>query len=103
MKIVTYSKIGYNAPSQANWAYGIWKVDIIDTSREYCFSYTVKENFGGDSRFSNALKDKKIKIIQTKAVYTLTGTPKITGIAKMPVMDSEEFINEVVIAINIIN
>lgn len=96
MKIITYSKIGYNAPAQANWAYGIWKVDIIDTEREYCHSYTVKENFGGDSRFRRALQEKDIKTIEVKGVYTGTGTPKITGVAKLPIMDSDEFINQII-------
>jgi len=97
MKLITYSKVGYNHPSQANWSYGIWKIDLIDTDNDYCMSYTVKENFGGDSRFKKMLKElKNIKIIETKGVYTGTGTQKITGIASLPVMDSAEFINEVV-------
>ncbi len=54
-RIITYSKIGYNAPSQANWCYYIWKVDFIDTNKNYCTSHTVKENFGGDYRWKEAL------------------------------------------------
>lgn len=96
MKIITYSKVGYNAPSQANWAYGIWKVDLIDTEREYCHSYTVKENFGGDILFRRALQAKGIKVIEVKGVYTGTGTPKITGVAKLPDMDSDVFINQII-------
>lgn len=96
MKLITVSKIGYNHPSQANWSYGIWKVDLIDTKENYCMSYTVKENFGGDSRLRDKLKKFKIKLIETKAVYTSTGTQKITGIASLLNMESDEFIKEVV-------
>lgn len=89
MKLITISKIGYNAPSQANWAYGIWKLDMINTDDKYCMSYTVKENFGGDSR----LRVKYPFIIETKGVYTGTGTQKITGLNKIPLMESEEIYN----------
>ena len=92
-KIVTYSKIGYNHPSQANWSYGIWKVDIIDTKSDYCMSYTVRESFGGDSRFRKALQEADIRVIETKGVI---GTPKITGISKMQIMDSKEFIADII-------
>lgn len=85
-KIITLSKIGYNAPSQANWCYGIWKIDLINTTDKYCMSHIVKENFGGDSR----LKALYPQIIETKGVYTGTGTQKITGIAKLPDMEGEE-------------
>ena len=98
MKLITYSKVGYNHPSQANWSYGIYKVDLINTKDDYCMSYTVKENFGGDSRFKRALivlRNKNIKVIETKGVYTSTGTQKITGIASLPIMDSDEFINQI--------
>lgn len=30
MKQITIAKIGYNAPSQANWTYGIWLVSFVD-------------------------------------------------------------------------
>ena len=63
-------------------------------------SYTVKENFGGDSRFRIAIAKAKIRVIETKGVYTSTGTPKITGIASLPVMDSQEFINQIIEEIN---
>ena len=53
-KIITLSKIGYNAPSGANWCYGIWKLDLINTNQSYNISYTLKEKFGGNSR----LKEK---------------------------------------------
>ena len=74
MKIITYSRIGYNHPSQANWSYGIWKVDLINTDNEYNLSHTVRENFGGDSRFREGLKKLDISVIETKGVYTNTGT-----------------------------
>jgi len=90
MKAITISKIGYNAPSQANWAYGIWKIDFIDTEKQYCFSETVKENFGGDSR----IKKEIPAIIEVKGVYTSTGTPKITGIAKLRNMEDKDLIAE---------
>lgn len=97
MKIITISKIGYNHPSQANWNYGIWKVDTIDTGGyEYQMSYVVRENFGGDSRFRQALELAGIKVNRTKDVYTGTGTPKITGISKMQDMESKEFIAEII-------
>ena len=96
MKIITYSRIGYNHPSQANWNYGIWKVDLIDTNKEYCLSETVLDQFGSDSRFKNLLKEAKVKVIETKGIYTSTGTQKITGIRGLDLMDSPEFINGVI-------
>jgi hypothetical protein len=89
MKIITLSKIGYNAPAQTNWCYGIWKIDTIDTNEKYQMSYVVKENFGGDYR----LKEQIPEIIETKGVYTSTGTQKITGIAGLQNMEDEKFIN----------
>ena len=103
MKIITYSKIGYNHPSQANWSYGIWKIDLITDKADYCMSYTVKETFGGDSRFRKALQDKNIPVLETKGVYTGTGTQKITGIAKLPDMESTDFINEIINDFNGLN
>ena len=96
MKIITISKIGYNAPSGANWAYGIWKIDLIDTKNTYCNSYTVKENFGGDSRFEEEMKKAGVLVIETKGAYTGTGTPKITGISKLQNIEDKDFINEVI-------
>ena len=90
MKLITISKIGYNHPSQANWSYGIWKVDLIDTDSKYCVSHTVKENFGGDSRLSRKLNELSIPNLEVQGVYTSTGTPKITGVAKMLSMEGEE-------------
>lgn len=95
MKLITYSKVGYNAPSQANWAYGIYKIDLIDTEREYCHSYTAKENFGGDSRFRKALQAKGVQVIEVKGVYTGTGAQKITGVSSLPIMDTDEFIEQI--------
>lgn len=93
MKIITISKIGYNAPSQANWSYGIWKIDTIDTANLYNMSYTVKENFGGDSRLRAIIKEKTgYEMIETKGVYTKTGTQKITGVSDMHDMESKEFV-----------
>lgn len=97
MKIVTYSKIGYNHPSQANWSYGIWKVDCIDTNSAYCMSYTVYENFGGDSRFHTMLETHGIKAIETKGVYP---QQKCVGIRSMQNMESSEFINMVIDDVN---
>jgi len=96
MKIITYSKIGYNAPSNANWNYGIWKIDLIDTEKDYCISYTVRETFGGESRFRSRWSNAGLPIIQTKGVYTATGLQKITGISKMLDIESEEFNKEIV-------
>ncbi len=86
MKLITLSKIGYNAPSQANWAWGIWKLDLINTDNQYCMSYTVKEKFGGDSR----LRQLFPQIIETKGVYTKRGGQKISGISSMLDMESKE-------------
>lgn len=96
MKLITISKVGYNHPSQANWSYGVWKVDLIDSeSHPYCMSYTTKENFGGDYRFTQALKDQapELKVIETKGI---PDCPKITGVSRMPILDSEGFIKIVV-------
>ncbi len=89
MKLITYSRIGYNAPSQANWSWGVWKFDIIDTDNQYCMSYTAKENFGGESRVRHQLESKGIKVIETKGVYP---SQKITGIKSIPNMEAAEFI-----------
>lgn len=101
MKIITISKIGYNHPTQANWSYGIYKVDTIDTEKNYCMSYTVKETFGGDSRFISRWNNTKalftIPVIETKGVYPL---PKITGVRKMLDIESEEFNKEIAEFIN---
>lgn len=93
MKIITISKIGYNAPKSANWSYGIWKIDLIDTDNVYSMSYTTKENFGGDSRLRSTVKEKfNYQILETKGVYTGTGTPKITGVSKMLNMEGKELL-----------
>ena len=93
MKIITYSKVGYNHPSQANWKYNVWKVDVIDSTKTYCMSYLVKETFGGDSRFATALKKTGLRVIETKGVYPL---PKVTGVSKMEDIEDEKFINEII-------
>lgn len=91
LKVITYSKVGYNAPSQANWSYGIWKVDFIDTDKKYNMSHTVKENFGGESRMkARVLKEHGYELIETKGIYTATGTPKITGVSKMLDFEGQE-------------
>jgi len=94
MKIITISKIGYNAPSGANWSYGIWKIDCIDTTQVYNMSYTVKENFGGDSRLADVLLNNHcINLIETKGVFP---TQKITGIKSIEDMENKDFIAELV-------
>lgn len=93
------SSVGYNHPSQANWNWGIWKIDLINTNNDYCISYTVKEQFGGDSRFRKALESLGIKVIQSESLYTKTGTPKITGISNLMIMDDQENSQELLTAI----
>lgn len=93
MKIITMSKIGYNHPSQANWSYGIWKIDLINTDDSYCMSYTVKENFGGDSRLRAKVREATgYNMIETKGVYTGTGTQKITGLSTLLEMEGSEIV-----------
>lgn len=95
-KILTMSQIGYNHPSQANWNYGIWKVDLIDPTQRYCMSWTVRETFGGEVRFNDRIKEVTGRdVIETKGVYTGTGTPHITGVRKLQDMESKGFIKEV--------
>lgn len=96
MKIVTISKVGYNAPRSANWAYGVWKIDMLDSDKEYCHSITVKENFGGDSRLKNIMREKGYKLIEVRGVYTGTGAPSLTGMSTLKDMESDEVINEVI-------
>jgi hypothetical protein len=97
MTIITYSKIGYNTPSQANWSYSIYKIDIItDTQSGYAMSFIAKAAHGGESRFVKSLRESSVQLIETKSVYTSTGVPKITGIAKIPDIESEELIKEIV-------
>jgi len=95
-KLIIMSKIGYNHPSQANWSYGIWKIDTIDKDNDYQMSHIVKETFGGDSRFNEALRKIGIKTMESKGVYTNTGTPKITGISTLPDIESKEFIDQII-------
>lgn len=92
MKYITISKIGYNHPSNANWSYGIWQVSTIDTSQDYSMSYTVRESFGGDSRFRKAIFEKTgQKVLEVKGVYP---NQKCTGIRTMESMENKEFIQE---------
>ena len=90
MQLITISKIGYNHPRAANWSYGIYKVDLIDTKSPYNMSHVFKEQFGGDTRFMLALEKLNIKVIKTKDVYTGTGTPSITGVASLLDIESDE-------------
>lgn len=54
-------------------------------------SYVVRENFGGDSR----LRAKYPSIIETKGVYTATGSQKITGVKlDMEGKEVENIIND---------
>lgn len=89
MKIITIQKIGYNAPSQANWCWFVHNLSIIDTTKKNAYTHTllVKENFGGDTRLIKLLTEEyKCDVRQLKSVYTNTGMPKITGVAKMPII-----------------
>ena len=70
MKLVTISSVGYNSPTQANWSYGIYKIDLIDTKDDYCMSYTVSETFGGNVRFAKELKKKRVRVIEQKEYTT---------------------------------
>lgn len=93
MKIITLSQIGYNSPSQANWSYGVWKLDLIDTERAYCMSYTLKENFGDYSRFGNLVKSVTgHEVIETKGVYP---SQRITGIRNIDDLESDETLQTV--------
>lgn len=90
-KIITLSRIGWNHPSQANWSWGIWKLDLIDPNQGYCMSHTLKEQFGGDSRLKRDVEEKLgHKIIETKGSYPQA---KVTGIRSMLNMESEEVLN----------
>lgn len=93
MKLITYSRVGYNHPSQANWSWGIFKVDLIDTKYSYNMAYTVKENFGGDSRFRSAIQDDcdtcGVFLSESKGTYP---PPEVTGVSSMQIMESDEFI-----------
>lgn len=93
MKIITISRIGYNHPINANWSYGIWKIDTIDTSKVYNMSYVVKETFGGDSRFRNEIRKLTgFEVIETKGVVD---TPRIAARSLTDIED-KNFINEIV-------
>lgn len=96
MKIITITNIGYNSPSRANWSYSIYKIDTIDTTLENTInmSYICKEAFMGDGQACNVLAEAiNHKVSLVKGVYTSTGTPRITGVAKMPSATDKELIN----------
>jgi len=95
MKIINISKVGYNHPSQANWSYGIWQVELIDSKEKYNMAYTTREAFGGDSRFREKLEALKIPVVESKGIYTSTGTQKITGVRSLPDLESDVFVAEV--------
>lgn len=93
--MITITKIGYNMPSGANWSYGIWLVSYIDlkeTGNRYFMSWTVKENFGGDSRFKEKIEKLGHTVAMIKGVYP---TQKCTGVRSMEDMESDSFIKEV--------
>ncbi len=89
MKIITISKMGYNHPSGANWNYGVWKIDLIDTEQTYCMSYTVKETFGGDYRLKEKLNSLNIKYIETRQLFTTTELQKLTGVCNLLDIESD--------------
>ncbi len=95
MKIINITKVGYNHPSQANWSYGVWQVELINTKQKYNASFTVRETFGGNTRFEKQLEALKIPVIESRQVYTDTGTQKITGVQRLPDMESESFVKQV--------
>ena len=99
MKIITIQQIGFNHPSQANWSWGIFSIGLLDTEREYCFSITAKECFGGNSRPVRKLRENGVQVIELKAVYT-NQTPNIKGINKCMDMEGEVLFNEIMEFIN---
>jgi len=52
-------------------------------------SHTVKETFGGDYRFREAMTAHKINVIETKGIVEC---PKVTGMAKLDDIESKHFI-----------
>ena len=107
MKIITISRVGYNHPSQANWSYGIWKIDLINPLQPYNMSYTVKETFGGDSRLTERIRlylttheITDIFLTETKQVYTTTGTQKVTGVQKLLDIEGVQLYEHIIEFIN---
>jgi hypothetical protein len=87
-KFITISNIGYNHPSQANWNWEVYKLDLIDTDKSYNMSYVLKTNFGGNNRFMALIKSITNKeVIETKAVWP---EQKITGIRQIKDLEDKE-------------
>ena len=85
MKFITISKIGYNHPKNANWSYGIYQINCVDSKKEYHNSFIAYETFGGDCRFKKILQNLNIKISEVKGVFPnqkLTGIKDIINIEK---------------------
>lgn len=98
MKIITISIVGYNHPSQANWSYSIYKIYLIYTSLDNSMnmSYLAKEAFMGDGQACRVLSEAiGHKVSLVKSIYTSTGTPRITGIAKVPSIENKELISDI--------
>lgn len=89
LKYITIQKIGYNSPSQANWSYGIWQVNAINTTREYSAGYTVRDSFGGYSRFITKARDAGYKVISLSSVYPLQ---KFVGIRSIKDIEADDFL-----------
>lgn len=95
MKIITLQQIGYNHPSQANWSYAIYSINMIDTERDYCQSLTVKACFGSESILKNTtVNNCEVKTIEVKSVFPLQ---KITGIRSIDNIDDRNVLDEVVV------
>lgn len=93
MKLIQLSQVGYNNPQGANWAYGVWKLDLINTDEKHNASYTLKENFGGDYRLIEKVKELHgVDIHTTRGVYTGTGTQRMTGMSKVMDLEGEEIL-----------
>ena len=90
MKIITIQKIGYNHPRSANWSYGVYSINFINTKDSYHTSITVKETFGGDVRFIDYVKKTfNVDILQIKDVHVRTGLPLIAHITSLATIDTK--------------
>lgn len=93
VRIITLSRIGYNHPSQANWSWGVWKIDFIEEGKPYNMSLTVKEAFGGDSRLRRKVKELTgVEVLEVKGVWP---EQSITGIRKIKDMESDEVMEHI--------